>query len=100
MSDKSAATKDSIIKSQADYKGNSHFDFVDVEIIKDGSFYKKGDKDRVHPSLAAILKEKGLIGDYEKSVKERGSDVPMLTDVQSLQVQEGELDLDGNKVKK
>ncbi len=100
MSDKNAATKDSIIKSQADYKGNSHFDFVDVEIIKDGSFYKKGDKDRVHPSLAAILKEKGLIGDYEKNVKERGSDVPMLTDAQSLQVQEGELDLDGNKVKK
>lgn len=97
MADK--AIKESIIKSQADYKGNSHFDYVDIEIVKDGSFYKKGDKDRVHPSLAAILKEKGLIGEYENKVKKRDSSVPMLTDLQSLQIQEGELDLDGNKIK-
>ena len=98
MADKKA-TKESIVKSQADYKGNSHFDYVDIEIIKDGSFYKKGDKDRVHPSLAAILKEKELIGEYENKVKKRDSSAPLLTDLQSLQVQEGELDLDGNKIK-
>lgn len=97
MADK--ATKESIIKSQADYKGNSHFDYVDIEIVKDGSFYKKGDKDRVHPSLAAILKEKGLIGEYENKVKKRDSSDPMLTDLESLKVQDGELDLDGNKIK-
>lgn len=56
-------------KSQADYKGNSHFDLVDVEIVKDGDFYKKGDKDRVHPSLAAILKQKGLISSYKGEAK-------------------------------
>jgi len=56
-----AVTTDAIVKAQADYKGDSHFDTVEVEIIKDGSFYKKGDKDNVHPTLAAILKAKGLI---------------------------------------
>lgn len=61
-----AMTKEEITKSQANYKGNSHFDFVDVEIVKDGDFYKKGDKDRVHPTLAAILKKKGLIDSYKE----------------------------------
>lgn len=56
-----AMTTETLQKSQAEYKGNSHFDNVDVEIIKDGSFYKKGDKDSVHPTTAAILKAKGLI---------------------------------------
>jgi len=56
-----AVTKDSVVLAQTDYKGNSQSDLVDVEIVKDGSFYKEGQKDRVHPTVAAILKEKGLI---------------------------------------
>lgn len=91
MAEKS--TKSEIVKSQADYKGNSHFDYVDVEIVKDGSYYKKGDKDRVHPSLAAILKVKGLIGDYEKNVVKRDSSAPMLTDLESQKVQDGDKEL-------
>jgi len=87
------ATKSEIVKSQADYKGNSHFDLVEVEIIKDGSFYKKGDKDKVHPSLAAILKAKGLIGEYEKNVVKRDSSTPMLTDLESQKVQDGDKEL-------
>ncbi len=59
------AANDKLKKSQANYKGNTHFDTVEVEIIKDGSFYKKGQKDTVHPTLAAILKEKGLIKGYK-----------------------------------
>ena len=53
----------STVIAQADYKGDSHFDLIEVEIIKDGDYYKKGDKDKVHPSLAAILKAKGLISE-------------------------------------
>lgn len=56
-----AVTKDSITLAQTNYKGNTQSDVVEVEIIKDGSFYKKGQKDTVHPTVAAILKEKGLI---------------------------------------
>lgn len=56
-----AVTKDSIVMAQTSYKGNSQAELVEVEIIKDGSFYKKGQKDNVHPTVAAILKEKGLI---------------------------------------
>ena len=60
MAEKSV-TSESIKKVQAKSTSKSQADLVDVEIIKDGSFYKKGDKDRVHPSLAEILREKGLI---------------------------------------
>lgn len=60
MADK-AVTKDSIKKSQANAKSKSQKDVVEVEIIKDGNFYKKGQKDMVHPTLAEILREKGLI---------------------------------------
>lgn len=56
-----AVTKDSITLAQTSYKGNSQSDTVEIEIIKDGSFYKKGQKDTVHQTVAAILKEKGLI---------------------------------------
>lgn len=52
---------ESIVLAQTDYKGNSHFDTEEVEIIADGNYYKKGQKDTVHPSLAAILREKGLV---------------------------------------
>lgn len=54
-------SNESTVVAQADYKGDSHFDLIDVEIVKDGDYYKKGDKDRVHPTTAAILKAKGLI---------------------------------------
>lgn len=54
-------TTETLQKSQAEYTGNSHFDLVDVEIVKDGNFYKKGDTDKVHPTMALILKAKGLI---------------------------------------
>lgn len=60
MADK-AITKESVKKAQARSKSNSQHDLVDVEIIKDGSFYKKGQKDKVHPTVAEILKEKGLV---------------------------------------
>lgn len=93
MSEEKKITKESVIKSQASYKGNSHFDFVDVIIVKDGDFYKKGDSDRVHPTLAAILKEKGLIGDYESNVKKRDSSTPMLTDLEVFKVLEGDKEL-------
>lgn len=86
-------TKESIVKSQANYKGNSHFDYVDIEIVKDGEYYKKGNKDRVHPSLAAILKEQGLIKDYENNVKRRDSNFAMLTDLESQKVQDGDKEL-------
>jgi len=56
-------------KAQTAYKGNSHFDLVKVKITKDGGFYKKGQEDEVHPSLAAILKQKGLIEKYEGEPK-------------------------------
>ena len=56
-------SNESTVVAQAEYKGDSHFDLIDVEIIKDGEYYKKGDKDKVHPSLAAILKAKGLISE-------------------------------------
>lgn len=74
-----AITTDSIVldekanedlrKSQADYKGNSHFDLVEVEIVKDSNYYKKGQKDKVHPTVAAILKQKGLIKSYKGEPK-------------------------------
>lgn len=72
--------KEDLVKSQAEYTGDSHFDLIDVEIVKDGDYYKKGDKDKVHPSLAAILKAKGLISEDTKvnknnvSVKEKTAD--------------------------
>ncbi|KIO75580.1 hypothetical protein TH53_19775 [Pedobacter lusitanus] len=64
-------TTEDLVKSQASYKGNSQSDLVEIEIIKDGSFYVKGDKDSVHPTTAAIMKAKGLIKTYkgEKSDK-------------------------------
>lgn len=95
--EKNKATKSEIVKSQADYKGNSHFDLVEVEIIEDGDFYKKGDVDQVHPSLAAILKKKGLIGDYENKVVKRDSAAPLLTDMQVVKIQDEEINLDGSK---
>ena len=56
-------------KAQAAYRGNNHGDLVEIEIVKDGDFYKKGDKDLVHPTVALILKEKGLISNEGKEYK-------------------------------
>lgn len=86
MSDKQG-TKDQLVKSQTNYKGNSHFDYVDVEIIKDGSFYKKGDKDRVHPSLAEILLKKGLIKEIPRVKTIDTSKI--ITEKESKDVNEG-----------
>lgn len=58
---KAITTKAAIIKSQAKSKSKSQHDTVEVEIIADGNFYKTGDKDTVHPAVAEILREKGLI---------------------------------------
>jgi hypothetical protein len=93
MSEEKKGTKSELVKSQANYKGNSHFDYVDITIIKDGDFYKKGDKDRVHPATAAIFLAKGLIGEYENNVKKRDSSAPMLTDLDVSKVVEGEKEL-------
>ena len=67
VTDEKANSK--IKESQASYKGNSHFDLVEIEIVKEGSFYRVGQKDSVHPTLAAILKEKGLIKSYKGEPK-------------------------------
>jgi len=64
-----AITTNEIVKSQASYKGNSQSDLVEITIVKDGSFYKKGDKDKVHPTTAAIFKAKGLIDSYKGEPK-------------------------------
>lgn len=59
-----ALTNDSLIKSQANYKGDSAHDLVKIEIIKEGdgktNFYKRGDTDEVHPATAEIFIEKGI----------------------------------------
>ncbi len=61
MADEKAITKETLIKSQAQSKSKSQQDLVEVEIIKDGDFYKKGVKDQVHPATAEIFRAKGLI---------------------------------------
>lgn len=58
---KNAPDPKEVRKAQAEYKGNQHSDLVEVEIIKDGDYLKKGQKKIVHPTMAAILKAKGLI---------------------------------------
>ena len=53
--------KDEIKKTQAKARSKSQADTVEVEFVKDTSFYKKGDKDRVHPTTAEIFKAQGYI---------------------------------------
>lgn len=55
-----------LVKTQANYKGKEHSDLVEVEIIADGNHVKKGQKKVVHPTMAQILKAKGLIADDGK----------------------------------
>jgi len=93
MADEKTLTNESVVKSQADYKGDSHFDLVEVTIIKDGSYYKKGDKDKVHPTMAAILKKKGLIGDYENKILKRDSAAPLLSDLDVIKITTGDKEL-------
>lgn len=62
MSDREKeVTTESIVKSQTSYKGNSQSDLEEVVFIKDSDFYKKGQSDVVHPTTAAIFRERGLI---------------------------------------
>ena len=61
MANEKEMTKAEIMKSQTEYKGNDMFELVEIEIVKDSDYYKKGDKDSVHPATAAIFKAKGLI---------------------------------------
>lgn len=56
-----------LVKSQAGYTGKQHADLVEVTIIADGKYVKKGQVKKVHPTMALILKEKGLIADLGKS---------------------------------
>lgn len=64
----STMTSKNFVAKQAEYKGNSHFDLVEVTITKDAPKYgyKEGQKDVVHPTMALLLKEKGLIDDLGK----------------------------------
>ena len=61
MADEKALTRDEIVKYQAKYKGDDLFELVDVEIIKDSKYYKKGDTDRIHPATSELFRAKGLI---------------------------------------
>lgn len=61
MAEDKKATKEEIVKSQAKSKSKSQHDLVEVEIVKDTAYYKKGQKDKVHPSVAEIFKTKGII---------------------------------------
>lgn len=89
------------VQSQAAYKGDSHFDLVEVTIVKDGKFYKEGQKDFVHPATAAILEHKGLIEKgWEKKVVERQSSDPLLDRDQVDAVLEGERDINKPASKK
>lgn len=57
-------------KSQAAYEGNHHMDKVEVTINQKTKYYKKGQKDTVHPTLALIMEEKGIIdAGWKKNVK-------------------------------
>lgn len=56
-----AVTRESIVKSQTSYKGSSQADLEEVKFIKDTDFYKKDAIDHVHPTTAAIFRERGLI---------------------------------------
>lgn len=59
----SKADRETLQKSQANYKGNSHSDLVKVKIIADGKHVKAGQEKIVHPTMAQLLKAKGLIAD-------------------------------------
>lgn len=66
MADEKGQTREDIMKSQANYKGNDYLELVEIEITKDTDYYKKGDKDIVHPATAEIFKAKGLISGWKK----------------------------------
>lgn len=64
--EKNATTK----AAQSEYKGNHHMDKVEVTINQKTKYYKKGQKDTVHPTVALIMQEKGIIDKgWEKNVK-------------------------------
>lgn len=55
-----AITTEELQKSQAEYKGNDLFELVEVTFEEDSKYYKKGQKDVVHPATAKVFKAKGL----------------------------------------
>jgi len=71
LSDEQKEEKNANTKAvQSGYKGNHHMDKVEVTISKDTKYYKKGQKDTVHPTTAFIMEEKGVIEKgWEKNVK-------------------------------
>lgn len=57
---KGVMTTESLQKSQAEYKGKEITDLVEVTFTEDSEYYKKGDKDEIHPATAELFKAKGL----------------------------------------
>jgi len=71
LSDEQKEEKNTSTKAaQSEYKGNHHMDKVEVTINQKTKYYKKGQKDTVHPTVALIMQEKGIIDKgWEKNVK-------------------------------
>lgn len=80
MSEQRAVTTKSVVldeeqnkvtkESQAKYEGNHHMDKVEVTINQETPYYKKGQKDTVHPTTALIFESKGIIDKgWDKKVK-------------------------------
>jgi len=91
----SEAEKGKTKAAQAAYKGNSHFDLVEVTIVKANEYYKAGEKDKVHPTTAALFEQKGLIAPgWENKVVERSSAENLLTEIQTQEVLDGDRDID------
>lgn len=68
--DQKEEKNENVRKSQAKYTGNHHMDKVEVTISEKTKYYKKGQKDTVHPTVAQIMQEKGIIeAGWEKKVK-------------------------------
>lgn len=54
--------KSTAIKTaQSNSKSKSQLDKVEVTFKKDTSYHKKGEKKKVHPSVAEIFKAKGIV---------------------------------------
>ena len=68
--DQKEETNSATKKAQAAYEGDHHMDKVEVTINQKTKYYKKGQKDTVHPTVALIMQEKGIIDKgWEKNVK-------------------------------
>lgn len=71
MTEEQKEEKNTSVKAaQAAYEGNHHMDKVEVTINQKTQYYKKGQKDTVHPTVALIFEEKGIIDKgWDKKVK-------------------------------